>query len=55
MPQSSAESFRLFQQAGKLDSVLASWLSNMTGFRNITIHQYQDLESAIIHYILKEG
>lgn len=55
MPQSSAESFRLLQQAGKLDNDLASRLAGMTGFRNIAIHQYQDIEPAIIHYIMKEG
>ena len=55
MPQSSAESFSLLQKVGKLDSILASRLSNMTGFRNIAIHQYQDIELAVIHYIMKDG
>lgn len=55
MPQSSAESFSLLQQAGKLDTILALRLSNMTGFRNIAIHQYQDIEPAVIHHIMKEG
>jgi len=55
MPQSSAESFKLLQQAGKLDKALASRLSGMTGFRNIAIHQYQDIEPDIIHYIVREG
>jgi len=55
MPQSSAESFKLLQQAGKLDNVLASRLSGMTGFRNIAIHQYQDIDPDIIHFIMREG
>lgn len=55
MPQSSGESFKLLQQAGKLDSNLASRLSGMTGFRNIAIHQYQDIEPEIIHWIMKDG
>ena len=55
MPQSSAESFTLLQQAGKLDKALATRLSNMTGFRNIAIHQYQEIEPAIIHHIMKDG
>ena len=55
MPQSSAESFSLLHQADKLDRILASRLSNMTGFRNIAIHQYQDIEPAVIHHIMKEG
>jgi uncharacterized protein YutE (UPF0331/DUF86 family) len=55
MPQSSAESFKLLQQAGKLDNVLASRLSGMTGFRNIAIHQYQDIDPDLIHFIMREG
>ena len=55
MPQCSAESFILLQQAGKLDELLAARLSNMTGFRNIAIHQYQEIEPAIIHHIMKDG
>lgn len=55
MPQSSAEAFKLLQQAGKLDDPLASRLAGMTGFRNIAIHQYQDLDPEIIHWIMKEG
>lgn len=55
MPQSSAESFKLLQQAGKIDSTLASRLSGMTGFRNIAIHQYQEIEPDIIHWIMQHG
>jgi uncharacterized protein YutE (UPF0331/DUF86 family) len=55
MPQSSAEAFKLLQNAGKLNGPLASRLAGMTGFRNIAIHQYQDIEPDIIHWIMKEG
>ena len=55
IPQSSAGSFKLLQQAGKIDESLALRLSGMTGFRNIAIHQYQDIEPDIIHYIMKDG
>lgn len=55
MPQSSAESFSLLHQAGKLDKTLAARLSKMTGFRNIAIHQYQDLDPGVIHFIMKDG
>ncbi len=55
MPQSSAESFKLLQKSGKLDKALTSRLVGMTGFRNIAIHQYQDIEPAIIQYIAEEG
>lgn len=55
IPQSSAESFKLLQQAGKIDNKLASRLIGMTGFRNIAIHQYQEIEPGVIHYIMKDG
>jgi len=55
MPQNSSESFKLLQQAGKLDKDLASRLAGMTGFRNIAIHQYQDIDPDIIHFIMREG
>jgi uncharacterized protein YutE (UPF0331/DUF86 family) len=49
MPQSSAEAFSLLKAAGRIDDTLASRLSGMTGFRNIAIHQYQDIEPDVIH------
>lgn len=55
VPQSSADSFKLLKQANKLDDNLAAHLIGMTGFRNIVIHQYQDLELDVIHYIMKDG
>ncbi len=55
IPQSSAGAFTLLQQAGKLDSALAARLAGMTGFRNIAIHQYQDMDAQVIHYIMREG
>ncbi len=55
LPQSSAESFKLLQQDGKIEAKLASRLTGMTGFRNIAIHQYQEIKPEIIHYIMQEG
>jgi uncharacterized protein YutE (UPF0331/DUF86 family) len=42
-------------QADKLDDSLTSRLTGMTGFRNIAIQQYQEIEPDIIHYIMKDG
>lgn len=55
IPQSSAESFKLLQQANLIDNNLASRLTGMTGFRNIAIHQYQNIAPDIIHFIMKDG
>ncbi len=55
MPQGSAEAFLLLQRAGKLDPSLAVRLAGMTGFRNIAIHEYQQIDPDVIHYIVREG
>jgi uncharacterized protein YutE (UPF0331/DUF86 family) len=55
IPQSSAEAFTLLSKAGKLDADLARRLSRMTGFRNVAIHQYQDIDPDIIHHIMQDG
>ena len=55
VPQCSAESFDLLRQANKIDTGLTSRLSGMTGFRNIAIHQYQNIDASVIHYIMKDG
>lgn len=53
MPQSSADAFKLLQQSGKLDTALATRLSGMAGFRNIAIHQYQDIDPQVIHFMMQ--
>ena len=55
MPQGSADAFALLQRAGKLESALAGRLAGMTGFRNIAVHEYQQIELEVIHYIVREG
>ncbi len=55
IPQSSAEAFALLENAGKLDKDLAKRLAGMTGFRNVAIHQYQDIDPGIVHQILRTG
>ena len=55
MPQGSAEAFALLQRAGKLEAALAGRLAGMTSFRNIAVHQDQQIELQVIHYIVREG
>ena len=55
IPQSSADAFRILSQNGISDRQLSDRLIGMTGFRNIAIHQYQNIDPAIIHYIMDEG
>lgn len=50
-PQSSADSFRLLQTAGYIRSNTALSLSAMVGFRNVAVHEYQQLETAVLKHI----
>lgn len=44
LPATSAESFTLLHTAGMIDDELTRKLIGMVGFRNIIIHQYQDID-----------
>lgn len=54
VPKSSREGFKLLQEAGIIDALLAKTLMNMVGFRNIAVHDYQALEIEILHAILEK-
>jgi uncharacterized protein YutE (UPF0331/DUF86 family) len=43
------------ERAGYISSTLRQSLVAMTGFRNIAIHQYQVLDSSVLHYIVEKG
>lgn len=47
VPQSSRDVFSLLAQAGRIDNNLADALKRMVGFRNIAVHQYQQLQLPI--------
>jgi uncharacterized protein YutE (UPF0331/DUF86 family) len=51
MPQSQADAFRLLADAGEIDRKLSERMIGMCGFRNILIHQYQDLELELLHEV----
>jgi uncharacterized protein YutE (UPF0331/DUF86 family) len=50
-PQSSADSFRLLQAAGYIRANTALALTAMVGFRNVAVHEYQQLEPAVLKHI----
>jgi uncharacterized protein YutE (UPF0331/DUF86 family) len=43
MPQSSADAFRVLAQAGLISQESCRAMMAMTGFRNIAIHAYQEM------------
>jgi len=48
LPTDSKESFYLLQQEEVITPELASALQKMVGFRNITVHQYQEIDIAMV-------
>jgi len=44
LPKESKQSFRLLAQNAIIPPDLAANLENMVGFRNVLVHQYQDLD-----------
>ena len=55
MPQSSGDAFRLLERGGLISKQLRRSLTAMTGFRNIAIHEYQELDKNILRYIAEQG
>ena len=54
IPQSSRDVFSLLAQAKWIDATLADALKRMIGFRNIAVHEYQDLLLPITIKVITE-
>jgi uncharacterized protein YutE (UPF0331/DUF86 family) len=48
LPKESGESFELLARAGVIPQDLADKLQGMVGFRNIMVHQYQEIDIKIM-------
>ena len=55
VPQSSADAFTLLAKAGLVSAKEEKALRAMTGFRNVAVHQYQELDLAVLRYIAETG
>lgn len=53
MPQSSRDVFALLQKEGIIPEPLSEDLQRMVGFRNIAVHDYQQLNLDIVTQIIK--
>jgi uncharacterized protein YutE (UPF0331/DUF86 family) len=51
MPQSSADAFRVLAQAGLISQESCRAMMAMTGFRNIAIHAYQEMDMDVLRKI----
>jgi len=54
IPQDSRDAFRILREAGWIGDDLCRRMQNMVGFRNIAIHQYQDVNIEVVAAILEQ-
>ena len=55
VPQESREAFLLLEKAGRIDTMTANAMRRMVGFRNIAVHEYQELSRPILISILENN
>jgi uncharacterized protein YutE (UPF0331/DUF86 family) len=55
IPQSSGEAFTLLERGGYLPAALARSMRSMTGFRNVAVHQYEELDAGILQWVVNQG
>ena len=54
-PTTMAESFHILHEAGVISGELMQRLVQMTGFRNVMAHAYEDLDYDIVFDVLHNG
>ncbi len=52
IPQESREAFTLLAGAGLLSEPLATRLAGMVGFRTVAVHEYQQIDLAVVSAII---
>jgi len=55
VPQSTADAFVLLERAGLVDRPLSAALCGMVGFRNVAVHQYEDIDLSVLRWIVESG
>lgn len=55
VPQSSAHAFDLLSQAGRISPEVARKMRAMVGFRNVSVHQYQELSLEVLRLAVETG
>ncbi len=55
IPQSSGDAFTLLRQAGLIPGETEQAMRAMTGFRNIAVHQYQEMDIDILRHIAENA
>ena len=55
VPQSNAEAFALLEKTGIIGKELSKSLRGMAGFRNIAVHQYEELDMDVLRWVVETG
>lgn len=55
VPGDAKESFALLERGRLISGELSGRLQRMIGFRNVAVHQYQDLDLNIVESVIREG
>jgi uncharacterized protein YutE (UPF0331/DUF86 family) len=55
VPGEARESFALLERVALISGELSRRLQKMVGFRNVAVHQYQDLDLAIAEAVIRNG
>lgn len=53
LPQNSRDAFSLLEEDGIIPSSLSEKMKAMVGFRNIAVHDYQEINLVILQKILE--
>jgi uncharacterized protein YutE (UPF0331/DUF86 family) len=53
LPKSSRDAFRLLESSEIINNKLAGSLMNLVGFRNIAVHDYQNINLSILQAIIE--
>ena len=54
VPQNSADAFILLGKVGLLPSEIVKEMISMTGFRNVAVHEYRELDMGILRVIAED-
>jgi uncharacterized protein YutE (UPF0331/DUF86 family) len=55
VPGDARQSFALLERGGLIPAELSDRLQKMVEFRNVAVHQYQDLDLTIVKSVIHEG
>ncbi|MCE9629928.1 MAG: DUF86 domain-containing protein [Planctomycetia bacterium] len=55
VPQSMADAFVLLERTGSIEASLSASLQGMVGFRNVAVHQYEEMDMGVLRWVVESG